>query len=188
MTSSQAPVVRGWQLLAEVLFVGVLVCVACLPVVTVLAAGGAGSVLLRELVEDDRTPRVRRFVALMRIALREPLAVVAPVAVLGVGALDLLAILGGLPGAALLGPAIAIGLALLVICGLRAAARWRPDEPWRSVFAEAVTTMRRDWAGTVLLAGALLVVGIVTAAMPAFAVAALGFLVMAAVAVERRLA
>ena len=187
MTSSEAPVVRGWQLLAEVLFVGVLVCVACLSVVTVLAAGGAGSVLLRELVEDDRTPRVRRFVALMRMALRDPIAVLAPAAVLSVGALDLLAVLGGLPGAAVVGPVIAVGLAGLVICGLRAAARWQPDESWRSVFAEAAAAVRSDRPGTVLLGMAVVVVGLVTATLPAFAVVALGFLVMAAVAVERRL-
>jgi len=63
---------RHLALPAEVLLIGVLVCAASLPVVTSLAAAGAGSVLLRELVEDDRTPTVRRFLRLLRDAIRQP--------------------------------------------------------------------------------------------------------------------
>jgi hypothetical protein len=188
MTGSDAPVVRGWQLLAEVLFVGVLVCLACVPVVTVLAAGGAGSVSLRDLVDGDRTPTIRRFLSLIRAELREPVTVLAPVAVLAVGALDVVAVAGGLPGAVLLGPLIALCLTLLVVCGLRGAARWRPGVPVGSALADAAPDVLHDWPGTLLIAGALLAVGLITAQLPAFAVVAPGFLVMAAVAVQRRAA
>ena len=164
-----------------------LVCVASLPVVTILAAGGAGSVLLRELVEDDQTPTVRRFLSLMRTALHDPPAWLAPAALIGVGTLDIVAVLGGLPGATVLGPVLGIGLALLVICGLRSAARWQPGHAWRSVFAEAGDALLRDWSGTLMLAAALLVVGVIARSVPAFTVVLPGFVVMAAVAVERRL-
>ncbi len=182
-----APAVRPLRLLSEVLLVGVLVCVASLPVVTILAAGGAGSVLLRELVEDDQTPTVRRFLSLMWTALHDPLASLAPVALLGVGTLDIVAVLGGLPGAAVLGPVLALGLVLLVICGLRSAARWKPGHAWRSVFADAGDALLRDWPGTLMLAAALLVIVVIARSVPAFAVVLPGFVVMAAVAVERRL-
>jgi len=83
------------QLFSEVLLVGVFVCVACLPIVTVLAAGGAGATCIRELVESDRTPRLRRFVSLMGTALRDPVGWLAPLALLVVGTLDTVAVLGG---------------------------------------------------------------------------------------------
>jgi hypothetical protein len=43
---------------------------------TALPAAAAGAVLPRELVDGGRTPTVRRFVALLGRALRDPLAVV----------------------------------------------------------------------------------------------------------------
>ncbi len=187
MTGHDRPAVGSLQLLSEVLLIGVLVCVACLPVVTILAAGGAGSVLLHELIEADRTPSVRRFLSLMATALRDPLALLAPVALLAVGTLDILAVLGGLPGATVLGPVLGLGLTLLVICGLRGAARWRPGHAWRSVLVDAGPAVLGDWAGTLMLAAALLVVAFVVAPAPAFGVVLPGFVVMAAVAVERRL-
>jgi hypothetical protein len=175
------------QLFAEVLLIGVLVCVACLPVVTVLAAGGAGATCVRELVEDDRTPRVRRFVSLMGTALRDPVALLAPLALLVVGTLDTVAVLGGVPGATVLGPVIGLAVVLGVICGVRSAARWRPGTAWRDVFADAGAAVIRDWPGSVMLAGALVVVVIVGVQVLAFAVILPGLVIMAAVAVEHRL-
>ena len=89
------PFARQLALFAEVLLVGVLVCVASLPVVTALGAAGAGSVLLRELVEDERDPSVRRFAALLVLALRQPVVVLAPAAAVAVVGLDMLALLAG---------------------------------------------------------------------------------------------
>jgi hypothetical protein len=183
--SAPAPA-RALQLAAEVMMIGVLVCLASLPVVTVLAALGAGSVLLSELVEADRTPSVRRFLALLGLSLRQPVVTVAPAALLAVAALDALALLGGAPGAALLGPVVAVALLLVLLVGLRAAGRWHPERPWQAVLAGAVPVVLRDWPGSVLLAGALVVIAVVARQVPAFTIILPGLLVMSVVAVERR--
>lgn len=175
------------QLFAEVLLVGVLVCAACLPLVTVLAAGGAGATCIRELVEADQTPRVRRFVSLMVTSLRDPVALLAPMALLAVGTLDTVAVLAGVPGATLLGPVVGLAVVLGVVCGVRSAARWRPGMAWRDVLAGTGPAVLRDWPGSLLLAGALVVVLIVGVQVPAFVVILPGLLVMAAVAIEHRL-
>ncbi len=180
------PFARQLALFAEVLLVGVLVCVASLPVVTALGAAGAGSVLLRELVEDERDPSVRRFAALLVLALRQPVVVLAPAAAVAVVGLDMLALLAGLPGGRLLGPPLGLAFAWLAVTGVRAAARWRPGAAWRRVLAEAARAVLRDWRGSLMLTAALVVVGTVAVQVPAFTVVLPGLLVMAAVAVERR--
>jgi hypothetical protein len=171
---------------AEVLFIGVLVCLASLPVVTSLAAAGAGSTLLRELVAEERTPTVRRFARLTGESLRQPAALAAPLAALAVGVLDALALMAGLPGGRVLGPAVGAGLAGLLVTGLRAAACRRPGGSWRTALAEAAPRAAADWPGSLLLVGALVVVGVVAVRVPAFTVVLPGLLVMAAVAVEHR--
>ncbi|MEU4746761.1 hypothetical protein AB0G02_40775, partial [Actinosynnema sp. NPDC023658] len=65
-----SPWARPLALLAEVLLIGVLVSAAALPVLTALPAAAAGAVLLRDLVEDGRTPTARRFVVLLARAVR----------------------------------------------------------------------------------------------------------------------
>jgi hypothetical protein len=178
-----APRVRPVALLAEVLLVGVLVSLAALPVVTSLGAAAAGAVLLRELLDGDRAPTARRFLALLGRALRDPLVWCAPVALLAVGALDVLALLGGLPGATALGPVIGLALAAVLVALLRAAARWRPGDRWAALVTDRV--LARDWRGTVSLHAALAVAVLVGVQAPAFAVVLPGLLVFAAVAVER---
>ncbi|MFD1151132.1 hypothetical protein ACFQ3T_28725, partial [Saccharothrix hoggarensis] len=113
---------RPLALLAEVLLIGVLVSVAALPVLTAVPAFAAGAVLLRELVDDGRTPTVRRFAALLGQVVRDPVAVGAPLAVLAVAGLDLLALLGELPGATVLGPVIGTALVAGALVLLRTAA------------------------------------------------------------------
>jgi len=173
-------------LLAEVLLVGVLVCVAALPVVTVLGAAGAGTLVLRELIEEDRTPRVRRFLSLLRVALREPVALLAPVLFLLVGAFDGLALLAGLPGAVLAGPVIGLVLLFGLVSGLRAMACWRPERGWRMALASGTERAGRDWRGSLLLAGAVLVCGVVADQAFGFVPVLPGLLALAALAVDRR--
>jgi hypothetical protein len=186
-TREAAPApVRALQLAAEVMMIGVLVCLASLPGVTVLAALGAGSVLLWELVDADRTPTVRRFLTLLGRSLRQPVVTLAPAALVAVAGLDALALLGGAPGAALLGPVTAAALLLVLLVGLRAAARWHPERPWRAVLADAVPVVLRDWPGSLLLAGALVVIAVVARQVPTFTIILPGLLVMSVVAVERR--
>ncbi|MDQ2588867.1 hypothetical protein [Saccharothrix yanglingensis] len=174
--------VRRVALLAEVLLVGVLVCAAALPVLTAVPALAAGAVLLRELVDEGRTPTARRFALLLGRALRDPAAVLVPLAVLVVGALDLLALAGGLPGATVLGPVIGLVLAAVVLVLLRTAARWRPGDRWAVLLASPP----RDPGGYAYLVGAVAVAVLVVGQAPAFAIVVPGLLVFAAVAVERR--
>ena len=173
-------------LLAEVLFVGVLVCVAALPVVTVLGAAGAGSLLLRELIEDERTPRLRRFLALLRISLAEPLAWLVPAIFLPAGALDGLALLAGVPGAAVVGPVLGLVSLLGLIAGLRAAAAWRPGRGWRAALAMGAERVTADWLGSLLLVGAVVVCGVVADQAFGFLPVLPGLLVLAGLAVDRR--
>lgn len=178
--------VRGIALFGEILLIGVLVGVASLPVVTALAAAGAGAVLVDEFVTEQRTPTVRRFAALLTDALREPVVWLAPVALLAVAALDMLALAAGLPGRQLLGPVLLVLLILGVLTELRGAARWRPGRGFVATLAETPRAVLRDWTGSALLLAAVVVLGVVVAEAPAFLPVVPGLLMMAAVAVERR--
>ncbi|NUR29484.1 MAG: Poxvirus protein I5, partial [Catenulispora sp.] len=73
MTSE--PAIPGPRLAtaAETLLVGVLVCAASLPIVTALAAAGAGAAALAEFAESGTPVRFRRFLSLLRAALADPL-------------------------------------------------------------------------------------------------------------------
>jgi hypothetical protein len=173
-------------LLAEVLFVGVLVCAASVFVVTSLAAAAAGSALLAEVSADGRTPTVRAFLRLFAAALRHPVAVLAPAGLLGIGAVDAVAVLGGLPGGRVFGAVLGVVLATLLAAGLRAAAGWRPDRNWPDVLAEAGRETVADWRGSTGLVVAIVVVAVVVTRAPAFGVVAPGLLVLAAVAIRAR--
>lgn len=174
---------RSLTLLAEVLLIGVLVCVTAIPVVTTLAAAAAGSTLLRELATTERTPTVRRYLALLGTALRDPVGLVAPLAFATIGGLDIIAVLGGLPGGHVFGLVLLVVLSCLLVAGLRAAAMWGPGEPWRLVLAGAAERTVIDWRGSVMLVVAVLAVALVVAQAWAFVVVAPGLLVLAAVAV-----
>ena len=177
---------RPLVLLAEVLLIGVLICVSSLAVVTVLAAAAAGGCLLRELITTDRTPTVRRYFLLLGKALRDPLAFLAPAGLLAVGGLDILAVFSGLPGGRPFGAVLAAALAILTVTGLRAAAGWQPASSWRGLLSRAAEDTVRDRPGSLMIAAAVLVVTLVVTQAPAFVVIAPGLLVFATVAVCRR--
>jgi hypothetical protein len=171
---------RSLGLFAEVALIGVLVCVASAPLVTSLGAVAAGSVLLGELLEDGRTPTVGRFLWLLGRALRDPVALLVPVALLAVGALDVVALLGGVPG----GPLIGLALLVASVVVLRGAARWTPGASWAGLLGDPLPL--RDWRGSVLVAVAVVVLVVVVVQAPAFIVLAPGLLVLAMTAVARR--
>ncbi|HET6710310.1 hypothetical protein [Amycolatopsis sp.] len=173
-------------LLGEVLFVGVLVCLASVFVVTSLAAAAAGAVLLAEVAADGRTPTVRRFARLFRAALAHPVALLAPAGLLAVGGVDVVAVLGGLPGGRVFGAVLGLVLAALLAAGLRGAAAWRPGRRWPEVLTAAGRETVSDWRGSVGLVVAIVVVAVVVTQAPAFVVVAPGLLVLAAVAVRAR--
>ncbi len=135
---------RGFALLGEVLLIGVFVGVAALPVVTMLAAAGAGAVLVNDLVVTQRTPTVRRFVALLAGSLRDPVAWLVPLLLPAIAGLDALALAAGLPGGRLLGPVLAVLLLFGLLCAIRGAARWRPDRGWRVTLGSAPRVVVRS--------------------------------------------
>lgn len=171
---------RSLGLFAEVALIGVLVCVASAPLVTSLAAVAAGSVLLGELLDTGRTPTVGRFVSLLGRALRDPMALLAPAVLLVVGFIDVVALLGGIPG----GPLIGLALLAVSIVVLRGAARWTPAVSWAALLADPLPL--RDWRGSALVAVAVVVLVVVVTQAPAFVVLAPGLLVLAMAAVARR--
>ena len=182
------PIAAGPRLTttAETFLVGVLVCVASLPVVTALAAAGAGATVLDEFAESGTPVRVRRFVSLLCSALSDPLGWAVPPLLVLVGVLDTLAVAGGLPGRGVLGPTLVLcGGGALVVCAT-AAASWRPDLRWISVLTDSARTCRGDVVGSTLTLGALAVVALVASAEPAFVVISPGLVLLAAVAVRRR--
>ncbi|MFJ8547087.1 hypothetical protein ACIRFH_34990 [Streptomyces sp. NPDC093586] len=181
-------VLRHLALPAEVLLIGVMVCVASLPVVTSLAAAGAGAVLLREMAETERTPTVRRFLGLLASSARQPVALLAPLTAVSVAGVDLLALAAGLPGGRVMGLLVALALTVVVLMGIRAAARWRPGQLWRPVLADAARWVVRDWKGSLMLVGVVVVLAVVAFEVPAFTPILPGLLVFAAVAVEGRTA
>jgi hypothetical protein len=170
---------RSLGLFAEVALIGVLVCVASAPLVTSLGAVAAGSVLLGELL-DGRTPTVGRFLWLLGRALRDPVALLVPAVLLAVGAVDVVALLGGVPG----GPLIGLALLAVSVVVVRAAARWAPGVRWAALLGDPLPL--RDWRGSALVAVAVVVLVVVVVQAPAFVVLAPGLLVLAAGAVARR--
>jgi hypothetical protein len=185
---SSEPATAGPRLTtaAETLLLGVFVCATSLPVVTALAAAGAGGAALREFAESGTPVRARRFAALLRAAHADPVAWAVPPVLVVTGVLDVLAVAGGLPGRAVVGPALVLaGGAALVVCAT-GAARWRPGARWSSVLREGAGSSIADPFGSVLVLAAFAVVALVVSAEPAFAVIAPGLVLLAAVAVERR--
>lgn len=185
---SSDPVTAGPRLtvVAETLLVGVLVCVASLPVVTVLAASGAGAAVLEDFAESGTPVSVRRFLRLLRTALADPVVWAVPPVLAVVGLLDALAVAGGLPGRAVIGPVLVFaGVAALVVC-VAGAVRWRPGTGWAHALAEGARACAGDPAGDLLIAGALAVAVLVASAEPAFLVIAPGLVLVAGVAVRRR--
>jgi hypothetical protein len=172
---------RSLGLFAEVALIGVLVCVASAPLVTSLGAVAAGSSLLGELLDTGRTPTVRRFLFLLGQALRAPTALLVPAVLFVVGFLDVVALLGGVPG----GPVIGLALLVVSIVVLRGAARWTPGASWAELLADPLPL--RDWRGSALVAVALVVLVVVVTQAPAFVVLAPGLLVLATAAVARRI-
>jgi hypothetical protein len=171
---------RSLGLFAEVGLIGVLVCVASVPVVTSLGAVAAGSVLLGDLLDTGRTPTVGRFVSLLGRSLRDPVTLLVPAVLLAVVVVDVVALLGGIP----FGPVIGLALLAVSVAVLRGAARWVPGASWARLLADPLPL--RDWRGSVLVAMALVVLVVIVVRAPAFVVLAPGLLLLAMAAAARR--
>ncbi|MFI9742052.1 hypothetical protein [Streptomyces sp. NPDC052494] len=185
--ASHARFLARFGIFAECLLVGVWIAVAALPLITLPAALAAGAAHLRRWTGDEQAG-LRFFAADLRAAVRRGwlvgLAVWATLALLWA---DLAVVRAGLlPGGRLVGAAgvlVALGLAVTL---LRACAAWRPGARWRELLAPAGRRTLRDPAGSLLVVCGFAVIAASAWFSAPLAVPALGIVVAAALAVERR--
>ncbi|MFJ4335286.1 hypothetical protein [Streptomyces sp. NPDC088935] len=177
---------QGFALFAECLLTGVWIAVAALGLVTYPAAFAAGARHLGRRLAHERGSW-REFTADFRAAVRHGWLVgVAGWAALAVVWVDVRAVRDGLPGGPLVGTVGVLALIAAAVAGLRAAAAWHPGASWRALLARAGRRTLRDPAGSLLLVGGLAVVVCSAWFSAPLAVAVLGAVAAAAVAVEER--
>ncbi|MFI8950777.1 hypothetical protein ACIGO6_30180 [Streptomyces sp. NPDC053750] len=177
---------EGFALFAECLLTGVWIAVASLPLVTYPAAFAAGARHLGRRLAHERGGW-REFAADFRAAARRGWLVgVAGWAALAAVWVDVQAVRSGLPGGPLVGAVGVFALIGATVAGLRAAAAWGPGASWRSLLAQAGRRTVLDPAGSFLVVGGLAVVVCSAWFSAPLAVAVLGAVAAAAVAVEER--
>ncbi|MEU6103828.1 hypothetical protein [Streptomyces flaveolus] len=175
-----------FALFAECLLTGVWIAVASLPLVTYPAAFAAGARHLGRRLAHERGG-LREFAADFRAALgRGWLVGLAGWAALAAVWVDVQAVRNGLPGGPFVGAVGVLALIGAAVAGLRAAAAWRPGASWRSLLAEAGRRTVLDPAGSFLIVGGLALVVCSAWFSAPLAVAVLGAVAAAAVAVEER--
>ncbi|MCF0081307.1 hypothetical protein [Streptomyces lomondensis] len=171
---------------AECLLTGVWIAVASLGVVTYPGAFVAGARHLRRRTAHEGGG-LREFVADFRAALRRGWLVgLAGWVAAGAVWVDVQAVRAGIPGGPLVGAVGVCALIGLVVAGLRAAAVWEPDARWRTLLAAAWRRTVLDPAGSFLIIAGLAVVALSAWFAAPLAVAVLGAVAAAAVAVEER--
>ncbi|OUM39984.1 hypothetical protein [Arthrobacter sedimenti] len=176
-----------FALFGEVLWVGVLCCVAGLGIVTIPAAFAAGSAHLHRFLRAEDSP-LRQFAADFTAALRTGWLVGLGVAVaVSLLLLDIVVASSRLlPGWQAV---LALGVVLLasVLAGLAGTtARWHAAGSWRVAWLEWIRDVRRDPAGVLWLVAAVALAAIVAWQLPPLVVPAVGCLVFAALATSVR--
>ena len=194
-TSEVTPLVNRYPgaqgmfaLLGEVLWVGILVSVASLGIVTAPAAVAAGVRHLDRYLHA-RDSGIGMFVRDFRAALLPGGLGIGLVAALAAAllVLQLLTLPGSsVPGAEVLVVVVAVLLlAGLVLLGL-AAASWSPRRPWRAALETSVSRALADPVGAILVAVALALTAVATYQLPPLIVPALGCLTFALAVVRAR--
>ena len=178
-----------FALLGDVLWVGVLMAVASIPVVTWPAAFAAGASHLRRFLRGESST-VGQFVDDVRLAAPGGIAVgLASVLLGGLVALDLAIVSdGALPGATPIAVVLALAAAAALVLALTAAGAWRPGSRWVALIPGAPRLLARDPFVAVMTAVALVLAGVIVWQYLLLLVPALGMLTFAVVAIhERRL-
>ncbi|WP_306319607.1 MULTISPECIES: hypothetical protein [unclassified Streptomyces] len=175
----------GFTLFADMLLVGLLTSLACLPVVTAPAAFSAASATLRGAARDGRTVNSRVYVGELRARLtgRALLGGLLPPALAVLLLLDGALVRSGLPGARVLAPALLLLALGAAVVGLRATALEAPHQ--LSVREGLVRTLAEP-RGSLLLAGAVVLAALLAWAMPMLVPLLAGPLAFAATAVDLR--
>ncbi|MGP3776951.1 hypothetical protein ACTWJ8_39575 [Streptomyces sp. SDT5-1] len=175
----------GFALFADMLLVGLLTSVACLPVVTAPAAFTAASVTLRDTVGGGVQVSVRGYVERLRALLswRALVAGLVPPLLGVVLILDGRLVGSGLPGAALMAPALLLLALGAAVVGLRATAL---EPPHQLSAREGFVRTLADPRGSLLLAAAVALAVLLVWAMPVLVPLLPGPLAFAATAVALR--
>lgn len=175
----------GFTLFADMLLVGLVTAVACLPVVTAPAAFAAASATLRDGASGAapvtaaghlRRLRARLTVGSLAAGLLPPLLVLIVL-------IDAALVRSALPGAAVVAPALALTVLGAAVVALRATAL---DAPHRLSLRESLARSLGDPRGSVLLAAAVVLAALLAWAVPLLVPLLPGPLAFAAAAVEIR--
>jgi hypothetical protein len=178
-----------FALFGEVLWVGALMAIVCIPIVTWPAAIAAGSLHLRRFVHAEATPVAEFFRDTFR-ALPGALGMGAVTTVLGaLVVVDLaLAAGGALPGGALVTAAVATAGAAGLALAVMVAALWSPGTPWMGLVRIAPRVVRADLSGAAYTVVALALGAVITWQFLPLGIPVLGMLAFALVAIgERRM-
>jgi hypothetical protein len=198
--------VNRFALFSETLLAGLLVLVLSIPLVTIPAAYAAGiSHLERHL--SGRDDSIRALWGTFRSALPGSwrLGIATAAAAVAITFNLLLALVGQLPGRAVILPATLVLAAAGAILLLRAAAAWSDfagsapgfghaaarrvptgKPAWPSALAAAKTLSLRDWTGSLLLASALFAAVVFVWMLVALFVVVPGMLILASASVKIR--
>ncbi|MEU8733443.1 hypothetical protein AB0C68_29190 [Streptomyces tendae] len=175
----------GFTLFADMLLVGLLTAVACLPVVTAPAAFAAASATLRRAAEDAVPVRAGTYTGQLRARLtRGSLAggLAVPLLV-GILLVDSALARAALPGADLVAPALLTLTLGLAVVALRTTAL---PAPHALSPREGLLRSLTDLRGTLLLAGAVVLAALLAWSIPVLIPLLPGPLAFAATAVDLR--
>ncbi|MEU5088423.1 hypothetical protein [Streptomyces sp. NPDC021356] len=194
MTHTPAPTDRreprevfgpGFSLFADMLLVGLLTTLACLPVITVPAAFSAASATLRKTIDTGAQATAGACLRHLRTHLSAgslAAGLLPPLLVL-VLLVDAALVHSALPGAGVMAPVLALLALGAAVVGLRATAL---EAPHGLSAREALVRSAADPRGTLLLGGAALLAALLAWAIPLLLPLLPGPLAFAATVVDLR--
>lgn len=178
-----------FALFGEVLWTGMLMAVACVPIVTWPAAVAAGTLHLRRFLRAEATPASGFFRDVWRALPGGALVGAASVVLGALVALDMaLAAGGAIPGGVPVAIVAAfVGAAVLLIV-VAAASAWTPAARWTELLRRAPRGLVADPSGAVFTVVALGLAAVITWQFLPLGIPALGLVAFALVSIsERRL-
>ncbi|RDG37666.1 hypothetical protein [Streptomyces corynorhini] len=175
----------GFSLFADVLLVGLLTTLACLPVVTAPAAFAAAAACLGRSVDTGVPVGVGAYARRLRglLSARTLAMGLLPPLLAVVVTADAALLRGALPGAVVMAPALALLTLGIAVVGLRATALTAPH---RLSAREGLLRTVADPRGSLLLAGAVLLAALLVWSIPLLIPLLPGPLAFAATAVAAR--